>query len=173
MGKELLTNCDACGKEVMVVRERQDGKRYYLVHGLFCINVPAFFCGQECLNETMKQIKSFDYLGKDEKGRDVVDVDVMINESQLLDKMYEIVYEVDNPLFPTIVFQRILEVDPCNASILYGLASLYVGLLSAATISEELKAKLKERLEEATSDLRQLSPTGYEKVMQLREGHKV
>ncbi|MEC4684631.1 MAG: hypothetical protein VST71_02720 [Nitrospirota bacterium] len=173
MATNLITHCDKCGKEIRVVRERQDGKLFYMVHGLFCINIPAFFCEKKCFQETIKAVKGFEYLDKDDKGRPVVDVDVMINESLIIDKMYDIVYAVDNPLFPTLVFQRLLEVDQENISFLYAVSSLYVGLLAAEKTPEDLKAKVTERLEEAESDLKKLSPEGYKKISELRKHYNV
>jgi len=173
MATDLTTHCDRCGKEIRVVKERQDGKLFYLVHGLFCINIPAFFCEKECFEETIKAAKGFEYLDKDDKGRPVVDVDVMINESVVIDKMYDIVYAADNPLFPTIVFQRLLEVDEENVSFLYAVSSLYIGLLAAGKTPPELKAKVSERLGETESDLKKLSPEGYRKISEMRRHYNV
>lgn len=166
---DLITHCDRCGKELKVMKEIQDRKVFYIVHGLFCINIPSFFCGKECFKETMANAKGFDYLDRDDKGRPVVDVEVMINESLLLDKMYDIVYEAENPLFPTLVLQRLLAVDPENTRFLYALSSLYVGILSTKKTTKKLKEKINERLTEIELELKRLSPAGYEKLKQMKE----
>ncbi len=173
MATDLVTHCDKCGKEIRVVKEMQEGRLLYLVHGLFCINIPAFFCEKDCFQETIKTIKKFEYLDEDEKGKPVVDVDVMIDETLVLDKMYDIVYAVDNPMFPTLVFQRLLEVDGENPRFLYALSSLYIGLLAAEKTPRELKDKVRERLGETEEDLRKLSPAGYKKLSELREHYRV
>jgi hypothetical protein len=173
MDKDLTTHCDRCGKEIKVVKERQDGKLFYMVHGLFCINIPAFFCEKECFEETIRSMKGFDYLDRDDEGRPVVDVDVMINESLLIDRMYDIIYDVDNPLFPSIVFQRLLEMDPENTKFLYATASLYIGMLAAENTPEDLRKQMNVRLDEVVDDLRRLSPEGFERISRLREYHKV
>jgi|GEM_PF-2093557 hypothetical protein len=169
MRKELKTTCDNCGKEIKVIRDSGHGNRVYIVHGLFCINVPGFFCARECFDEIISKIKEFDYIEKDESGKPVVYVDVVINETQLLDQMYDIIYEAEkNPLFPTLILQRLLAVDPENVKFLYGLSSLYVGLLSAENTPESWKPKLLERLKEVEEDLKKLSDTGYKRLQRLR-----
>ncbi len=173
MKKEFMTVCDHCGKEIKVVREIAEGNTMYMIHGLFCINIPGFFCDKECFEESISKAKGLEYFDKDEEGRPVIDVDVMINEGLLLDKMYDIVYEVENPLFPTLVLQRLLAVDPENVRFLYGLSSLYVGLLAAKNTPEEWKPKLLERLEEVAADLKKLSPAGHERLSRLREHYNV
>ncbi len=173
MKKEFITHCDNCGKEMKVIKESVEGNTMYIVHGLFCINVPGFFCEKECFEDTLSKIKHFDYLDTDDEGKPVIDVEVMINEGLLLDKMYDMVYEVDNPLFPTLVFQRLLAVDPENVKFLYGLSSLYVGLLAAENTPEQWKPRLKDRLKEVESDLKNLSSSGYERLQRLRQHYNV
>jgi hypothetical protein len=93
----------------------------------------------------------------------------MINETLLLDQMYDIIYDAEkNPLFPTLILQRLLAVDPENVRFLYGLSSLYVGLLSAENTPESWKPKLLERLNEVEEDLKRLSDTGYKRLQRLR-----
>ncbi len=170
---ELSTHCDRCGKEIKVVKETQDGGTFYMVHGLFCINVPAFFCEKECFEETLASIKSFDYMEKDDDGKAVVDVDVMINESLILDKMYDIVYDSDNPLFPTLIFQRLLEVDPGNVRFLYALSSLYVGLIAAENTPDEMREKMKERLQEVEQSLKERSEAGYGRLLEVKKHYGI
>jgi hypothetical protein len=173
MPEEFTTHCDKCGKEIKVVKETRREGTFYLVHGLFCINLPAFFCEKDCFEKTVSTIQSVDYSERDEKGRSIMDVDVMINESLLIDKIHDIVYEVDNPLFPTLIFQRLLEVDPGNVRFLYALSSLYVGLMAADNTPDNVKEKLTERLYEVESDLKKCSSQGYEKLKRLREQYHV
>lgn len=173
MAVELITNCDRCGSMMKVLREAQGGETFYLVHGLFCINMPAFFCSKECLEAALSEIKSFNYLDRDDEGKTVLDIDVIINESLLLDKMYDIVYDVENPLFPALVLQRVLSVDPENVRLLYALASLYVGLIAAENTSEELRGRLRERLKEVETDLEGLSPEGYKRLAGVKEHYGV
>jgi hypothetical protein len=173
MRKELKTVCDSCGREIKVVKDSPQGNTVYMVHGLFCINLPGFFCSKECFNKTLDETKHIEYIDRDDEGKTFIDVDVMIDETLILDKMYDMVYEVDNPLFPTLVFQRLLSVDPENAKFLYGLSSLYAGLLSAKNTPPEWKPKLTERLNECEEDLKRLSTTGYQRLQRLREHFNV
>ncbi len=173
MSSDFVTHCDRCGKEIKVVREQQDGGVFYLVHGLFCVNIPAFFCERDCFEKTVATVKTFDYLEKDDEGKSILDVDVMINESLLLDRMHDIVYEVDNPLYPTLVLQRLLAVDPQNTRFLYALSSLYVGLIIAENTPSEVKHKLRERLAEVEADLKALSTAGYGRLQQLRKHYNI
>ncbi|HHN64606.1 MAG TPA: hypothetical protein ENK09_04515 [Nitrospirae bacterium] len=173
MKKELMTRCDHCGKEIKVTRNTVDGNTMYMIHGLFCINMPGFFCNKECFEETISEAGSLEIFDRDDEGRPIIDVDVMINETLLLDKMYDIVYEAENPLFPTLILQRVLAVDPENPKFLYGLSSLYVGLLAAENTPQEWKPKLLERLEEVATDLQDLSPSGYKRLLRLRQHYNV
>ncbi len=174
MEKVFHTQCDNCGKSIKVSRHEQEGQRFYIVEGLFCINVPGFFCNRDCFDETVTKIKRFDYLDEDDDGRAVLDVEVMINESHLLDKMYDIVYDAErNPLFPTLILQRLLAVDPENERFLYGLSSLYVGLLAAKTTPQQWRPKLLERLNEVEADLKEISEAGYKRLRRLREHYNV
>lgn len=173
MKKELKTSCDNCGKQIKVVKDDQQGNTIYMVHGLFCINLPGFFCDKECFDKTIEEAKHIEYIDRDDEGKTFIDVDVMIDETVILDKMYDIVYEVDNPLFPSLVLQRLLAVDPENVKFLYGLSSLYVGLLAAKNTPDTWKPKLLERLTEVEEDLKRLSPTGYKRLKRLREHFNV
>ncbi|RMG04541.1 MAG: hypothetical protein D6726_03165 [Nitrospirae bacterium] len=166
---EYTTNCDRCGKEIKVVKEVQDDKTFYMIHGLFCINIPAFFCEKECFESTISTIKQFDYTEKDDDGKPIIDVDVMINESLLLDRMYDIVYDAENPLYPTLVLQRLLAVDPGNLKFLYGLGSLYLGLLMAENTPEEVKEKIASRLSEVESDMKSQSEEVYKNFLRVKQ----
>ncbi len=170
MEKTLKTVCDNCGKEITVAKKLHDGQTIYLVQGLFCINVPGFFCERDCFDEAISRMNGFDYIEPDEEGRPALEVDVMINETMLLDRLYDIVYDTEhNPLFPTVLLQRLLMVDPENVRFLYGLASLYVGLLAAKTIPEDWKPKIRQRLTEVEEDLKGLSQEGYLRLQRVKE----
>ncbi len=172
--KSLTTNCDNCGKEVTVAKQLHEGQTIYVIQGLFCINVPGFFCSRDCFDETISKIKTFDYIEPDEDGKPALEVDMMINETMLLDRLYDIVYDTEhNPLFPTVLLQRLLMMDPENVRFLYGLGSLYVGLLAAKTIPEGWKPKISTRLQEVEDSLKALSETGYKRLRRLRDHYNV
>lgn len=174
MEKTLKTNCDNCGKEVSVIKKLHEGQTLYVIEGLFCINVPGFFCSRDCFDEVVTKMKGFDYIEPDEEGRPALEVDMMINETMLLDRLYDIVYDTEhNPLFPTVLLQRLLMMDPDNVRFLYGLGSLYVGLLAARTIPQDWKPKIAQRLQEVEDDLKGLSETGYKRLQRLREHYNV
>jgi len=174
MEKILKTQCDHCGKEVIVTKQLHEGQTIYIIQGLFCINIPGFFCSRDCFDETISKMKGFDYVEPDEEGKPALEVDMMINETMLLDRLYDIVYDTEhNPLFPTVLLQRLLMVDPQNVRFLYGLGSLYVGLLAAKTIPDNWKPKIATRLKEVEEDLKNLSETGYKRLQRLKQHYHV
>lgn len=174
MEKTLKTVCDNCGKEITIAKKLHDGSTIYVIQGLFCINVPGFFCERECFDETISKMKGFDYIETDDEGKPSLEVDMMINETMLLDRLYDIVYDTEhNPLFPTVLLQRLLMVDPENVRFLYGLGSLYVGLLAAKTIPQDWKPKITQRLSEVEEDLKRLSEEGHRRLQRLREHFNV